>query len=272
MALMLCASGVAVANPTDDDDDDIGMPGKSVSTKGLADPNSESWIGAEGFRNVWSLYSGATYAPFGSIRENGWRLRASGGTSGYRYTAQWFNPASQRAEPLAIRGQSTYGDLLGGYHWRKGPMTLKMFAGVTWIGHQLGPADGALAAPVDFNTNLNSAHWGGKVAAEFWLNVGRHAWTSLDLAFSTPHLMTSARSRTGWRVTPAWSLGPEVSIVGYRDHDAILDRRVLSVTQKLGAFVRYDNGIDEIALSGGWLASRGSEGSLYLSGQWLTRF
>ena len=268
LALIGWPSAVAQADTVDDDD----MPGKTVSAKGLADPNMESWIGAEGFRNVWSLYSGATVAPFGSLRDNGLRLRVTGGMSGYRYTAQWFNPATLRTEPLAIRGRSAYGDVLAGYHQQNGAVTLKVFAGVTWLKHQLGPADGALADPADFNTNLNAAHWGGKVAAELWWNVGKRAWTSLDLAFASPHLMTSARSRIGWRLAPAWSLGPEASVVGYRDRDAILDRRVLAVTSKLGAFLRYDNGQDEIAISGGWLAPRGGEGSVYLAGQWLTRF
>ncbi len=268
MALISLPFSMARADNIDDDD----LPGETVSAKGLSDPNTESWLGAEGFRNVWSLYSGVTFAPFGSIRDNGLRLRASGGTSGYRYTAQWFNPATMRTEPLAIRGRSAYGEVLAGYHWQNGAFTMKLFAGATWIKHQLAPAEEVLADPADFNTNLNAAHWGGKVAAEFWLNFGKQAWTSLDLAFSSPHLMTSVRSRIGWRLAPAWSAGPEASVVGYRDHDAILDRRVLAVTSKLGAFLRYDNGQNEIAISGGWLAPRGGEGSVYLAGQWLTRF
>ena len=34
------------------------------------------WAGAEVFHQVWSLYAGGTYAPFGSVREDGFRVRA----------------------------------------------------------------------------------------------------------------------------------------------------------------------------------------------------
>jgi hypothetical protein len=43
-----------------------------------AKPHLEFYSGAEAFRHAWSLYSGATFAPFGSILEDGLRLRAAG--------------------------------------------------------------------------------------------------------------------------------------------------------------------------------------------------
>ena len=264
--MLVCQPFSAFAGDTDGD------TGTTVAAKGLADPNMENWIGVEGFHKVWSLYSGVTAAPFGALRDNGFRIRAAGGVSGYRYTAAWFNPATQRSEPLAIRGQSSQGDLLAGYHWQQGALTLKVFAGATWIKHQLAPADAALADPINFNTDLNAARWGGKVAAEMWVNFGEQAWASLDLAFASPHLMTSARTRIGWRLASAWSLGPEAALSGYRDYDYIHERRVLASTAKLGTFVRFDDGRNEVSVAGGWLSPRGSDGSLYLSGQWLSRF
>ncbi len=270
MVLMWPTATRATANDATLDPDD--WPGATLSAKGLADPNFESWVGAEGFRNVWSLYSGVTAAPFGSVRDPGLRLRAVAGVSGYRYTAAWYNPATMRGEPLAVRGMSISGEALAGYLWRSGRLSVKAFVGAAYIKHQLGPADGALANPADYNTDLNGARWGGKVAVETWLNLTPHIWASLDLAMASMHWSTNARARLGYRVTSSLSLGAEAAAFAYRDYDYFRDRRVLATTTKLGAFVRYDNGLNEFSVSGGWLDPRGSEGSVYLNAQWLTRF
>ena len=78
--------------------------------------------------------------------------------------------------------------------------------------------------------------------------------------------------RLGYRVRPELSLGPEISLFGYRDFDAINTRTVYPFTTRLGAFARYDNGTHEVSLSGGRLQPEGGEGSTYFSGQWLRRF
>jgi hypothetical protein len=267
MAVLNAPSGHADDTTLDPDD----WP-SATSSRGLADPNSETWIGFEGFRNVWALYSGSTIAPFGSIRESGWRLRASAAVSGYRYTAQWFNPATLRAEPLGVKGRAVSGDILAGYQWRFGRLTVKAFAGAAYVKHELAPAGSALADPADYNTELQGARWGAKVAVETWINVTPHLWASADLALATPHLMTSVRLRSGYRLTTTLSYGAEGGIVGYRDYDYLHEKRVIARTAKVGGFVRYDSGLNEISVSGGWQVPRHGEGSPYVTVQWLTRF
>src|SRR5262245_55132296 len=46
-------------------------------------PHLEVWSGGEAFTAVWSAYSGAGWAPFGSVHEDGLRLRAVLGTGAY---------------------------------------------------------------------------------------------------------------------------------------------------------------------------------------------
>ena len=54
------------------------------------------WAGAEVFRQVWSLYAGGTYAPFGSVREDGFRVRAVTGYGAYRYASpRWTGTGTQ---------------------------------------------------------------------------------------------------------------------------------------------------------------------------------
>jgi hypothetical protein len=45
----------------------------------------ELWAGAQAFKHAWSLYSGATVAPFASIQQDGLRLRVVGGYGAYTY-------------------------------------------------------------------------------------------------------------------------------------------------------------------------------------------
>jgi hypothetical protein len=42
---------------------------------------------------------------------------------------------------------------------------------------------------------------------------------------------------------------------------------------RAGAFLRFDNGVDEISAAAGWTKASGSDdGDIYVGAQWLRRF
>ena len=171
-------------------------------TSARADPNArtlwrEVWAGADVSTNVWLVYSGATVAPFSGIHENGFRLRAVTGYGQYTYTGA--APLNQRYD-----ASTAFGEVLGGYLYRYNSLTVKAFAGVTFIDHDITPFD-------DENISI-SAEWGAKGVLEFWYNVSPKIWTSLDIAYTTAHDTGSVRMRSAYRVWPQVSLGIEGGI------------------------------------------------------------
>jgi hypothetical protein len=188
----------------------------------------EVWTGAEVFHQVWSLYAGATYAPFGSVRTDGFRVRAVAGYGAYSYTSpRWTGANTQVFE---FHGSTSFADLLAGYYKRLGPLTIKFLAGVTIADQYVNDPE------ADAGT-----HIGAKAVLETWWNITDRAWTSVDLSWTTLHEIYGARARLGWRLWPALSLGVEGGATGSWDYD----------TARVGAFVRYEWANGEASLSGG---------------------
>ena len=194
----------------------------------------EVWTGAEVFHQVWSLYAGATYAPFGSVRTDGFRVRAVAGYSSYSYTSPRWTGAS--TQPLEFHGSTSFADLLAGYHKQLGPLTIKFLAGLTVADQNVDDPE------ADAGT-----HFGAKAVLETWWNITDRAWTSVDLSWTTLHDIYGARARVGWRLWPALSVGVEGGATGSWDYE----------TTRVGGFVRYEWVNGEASLSGG-LASDGS--------------
>ena len=222
-------------------------------------PHFEFWSGATAFHDVWSIYSGSTVAPFGGIREDGFRLRLAGGYGEDRYSRQ--TPAGS----LVFKGSGSFADLLLGYHAQLGPLTVKAFAGATMVERQTTPLD-----PV---AEMLGAGWGGKALLETWLNLGDSAWTAVDLSWASVYDSYSARVRVGWRLTSALSVGLEASAIGNVGTDVA----------GAGAFVRYETASGELSLSAGVTTDKLREGGAGLLGvaqsgtpianaSWLTRF
>jgi hypothetical protein len=234
----------------------------------------EAWIGAEGFRNVWSIYSGGNYAPFGALTDSGFRLRAVGGTSGYRFTSPRWTGA--KTEPVLFQGQSTFIDALAGYQARTGALTAKIFLGATFTKHQTLTAHAnyvlANGTAADTETKLNGQHFGAKSALEFWLNMGERAWGSVDLSFASLNLAYTSHMRIGWRATPELSLGPEIGTLGFSDHDQFHNVDVRRQLTRAGLFLRYDGASSEVIIAGGVAQTRGDIATPYATAQYLNRF
>lgn len=169
----------------------------------------EVWAGADATENGWLFFSGSTIAPFSHIHEQGLRLRVATGYGQYRYAGPRrvirFDRALGRhvefAETTTFEADTGFADVLAGYLWRLDPLTLKVFAGASGVGHALSPFD-----PENLATGLD---WGAKGVVEMWLNIGEDMWGSLDLGWSQAHNTRSARTRVGYRIAPKISVGVE---------------------------------------------------------------
>lgn len=199
-------------------------------------PWRETWIGADFSSNVLLVYSGATVAPFGDAWSDGWRLRAAGGYGRYEVTYGKTRYAAQ----------TTNADLVIGYQKRFGNLTAKLFAGASFVGLDAVAKDGT--------KRVMEPEIGFKSALELWLDIGDHAFASLDVAGTTAHASFSTRLRYGYRITPPLALGPELILNG-NDTWAGADRghldRALHNDSRIGGFARFQWTGGEVSASGG---------------------
>jgi cellulose biosynthesis protein BcsS len=192
-------------------------------------PRFEAWTGADAFQRHWSVYAGAAYAPFGSVREDGVRLRAVTGYGAFAYTSPRWSGTS--VQTLDFHGTVSFADFLIGYHKQMGPLTIKVLGGITVADHVVD----------DPESPMRGVAWGGKGVLETWWNMTDQAWSSVDLSWTTLQNVYGARARLGWRVWPAFSIGVEGGASGTWDYD----------TARFGGFVRYEWSAGELSVSGG---------------------
>lgn len=231
----------------------------------------EVWAGADATSHTWLVYSGVTLAPFGGIHDNGWRLRAAGGHGGYRYSHRdAANPPQQgqvtTGEFAEFEATTNYSEVLAGYLYRFGPLTVKAFAGAAVIQHDIEPT-GIFTDP-DIYNGVQGTETGFKGAVELWLDMGERAWTSIDLNWTTAHETGSGRMRTGYRVDPRWSAGLE----------SILDTNAEHREGRGGLFVRYEWEGGEVSAAGGVSGDLPKPGALefettpYGNVNWIAQF
>jgi hypothetical protein len=228
--LALCIAGVRAASA----DGEV-PPGEAPPAE-QQPPHVETWSGVDVFPHIRSVYGGASWAPFGSIREDGFRLRGAGGYGGYGV-----GPSDTG------RGTVAFGDVLVGYHKQLGPLTIKVFGGLTVLDHAPDPTGPWQA--------LIGTEYGGKGVLEAWWNITDEAWASLDLSWASTHMDYGGRVRLGWRLSPVLSAGLEGGSGGTAEQGLEHD------TSRMGAFLRYEWATGEVSVSGGWAAD----------GTWLER-
>jgi len=212
---------------------------KAAPPEAQAQPRVEFWSGGEAFHRIWSLYTGVSFAPIGSVREDGFRIRGIAGYGDYG------------------NGTVSFADFLLGYHAQFGPLTLKVFAGITGADHD---PDQPLSTP-------RGAGRGGKGVVEAWWNITDRIWTSADLSWGSLHSVYNTRVRVGWRLWPELSAGLEGGSAGTVDRDIA----------RIGGFMRYEWATGELSISGGlaidgpasdWQGAPGPFGTVSV----LTRF
>ncbi len=184
-------------------------------------PRVEMWSGGQAYQQLWSVYSGAHWSPFGGIQEDGWRVRAVLGSADYG------------------TGTAAFADVLLGYHKQLGPVTIKALGGVTVTDRRA--RDPLLA--------LEGTDFGGKGVLEAWWAITDQAWASADFSWSSAQMDYGGRVRLGWRLWPELSAGLEGGAAGTWERDIA----------RVGAFLRYEWAAGEVSISGG-LAAEGSGG------------
>ncbi|MBL8566443.1 MAG: cellulose biosynthesis protein BcsS [Hyphomicrobiaceae bacterium] len=205
----------------------------------------ETWSGADIAGGAWSLYGGATVAPFASLERNGLRLRAAGGYGQYRYDGRptgSTNPALHR-----YAAQVSSAEALIGWQTQLGPLTAKAFVGIASLTHEVDPGITSALAVV-------GEDYGVKGALELWLNLGSSAWVSLDASWTAAHETYGSRLRLGHRVTPALSAGLEAALNGHAvdtDSTNLLPHERPKPAGRAGLFARYEWSGGEVSLSAG---------------------
>lgn len=201
--------------------------------------------GADITGNSRSGYAGAVWAP-GGLDERGFRVKALGGYGAYAYDSML--ELAGGVVPWRFVGEYILGDLMGGWQFRRGELTVKAFAGVQYIEHALRPDDPA--------NDIKGARWGAKGQLELWRNIGSRNWFSLDASWASAFGDYWALARLGRRLAPRWSAGIEGGGLGDEDYDAA----------RGGAFLRLHIGETELTLSGGATGDyRGEETSGYVT-------
>lgn len=229
------AYGQTISQPADETPSDYGW--------------REAWTGVDAAHDQWLLYSGLTVAPLSrDIYSDGWRVRVGGGYGQYSYDGLTPRPACGDAtkndactendrKAQRYKVNHTYAEVLIGYYLRLGALTAKAFAGASMSNERHVIEDPA--------NRDDGTEYGAKGVLEFWLNMSDDTWTSLDLSYATARNESSSRWRTGWRIQPHVSIGPELR------YDRNVETGDGDWNGRAGAFVRYDWTGGEVSLAGG---------------------
>jgi len=107
-----------------------------------------------------------------------------------------------------------------------GPLTAEAFVGIAAIEHDV---------------QLQGRAYAPKCVAEFWLNVGESAWSSLDATWTSARETYAGRLRSGYRLFNNVSVGVEARVDGNE-----LDKEARG-----DMFVRYAWHGGEVSVAGG---------------------
>ena len=206
-------------------------PAHAIEPPLPAPEHGEQWVGLAATKESVYAYSGVTYAPFDIIQNPGFRLRVAGGYGQYFYDST----QSVDFENVAVRFMGETGTLeaLIGYQFRLGEWTGKIFAGVERQEHRV--------QPLDPGNPVNGARWGGKIASENWLNIGEHAFASLDGNYASGFKSYGVEFKTAYNVYGPLHLGLTAGAFGNETYDG----------KRAGLLLRYKDDDREISLAAG---------------------
>jgi Cellulose biosynthesis protein BcsS len=254
IALACLLPQAATAHAHDADEDDTETTSWHEKTTAHVEASREAWAGASVMSKARAVYSGTTLAPFGSLQQDGLRLRSVASMGLYTYQGRRFDAQTGDAVITRFQGLTTRTDALIGYQWSTGSLTAKAFIGATWRREVISPTDDEVYLPKQTP--------GITGALELWYNWSPQHWSSLDLGYAAPLQTYSLRLRAAQKLDEAWSIGGEVAAFGTVDASA----------RRLGAFVRFDNGHHELSVNAGLHQQGNGDRSRYGGAQWLRRF
>ncbi len=247
-------ASLAMAADPDDDEDDAETTSWHERTTSREASGKETWSGASAMHNARSVYWGTTLAPFGTLQQDGVRLRNVTQMAMFSYAGRRYSSPAGDAVVTRFRGVSGATDLLAGYQWSSGALTAKGFVGATWWRETVSPHD-------DEAPFVGRAR-GGKGVLELWYNLSASRWAALDASYATPLQTYSLRLRAAQKFGEDWSVGGEASAFGSAGGQG----------QRLGAFLRFDDGVYELSAAGGWHQPDTGKTGAYGGVQWLRRF
>lgn len=221
----------------------------------VADPahaKNDFWAGADITRGSWSVFAGSTYAPFGALRDDGLRVRATTAYGRYRY--EGYERVAGKLRAKTIHGQVSFTDAMLGYQVKLGALTLKAFAGAAVDTHAIDT--------LDLSYEPAGRAWGGKAALETWLDIGRIGYAQLDASWTSAHAAYSARTRLGYRILPDLSAGIEAGVMGNVEHGS----------GRGGGFLRYEWAWGEASAAGGMTGTLEAPASPYATINVLVRY
>jgi hypothetical protein len=204
--------------------------GGSLAQDGVS--SKDFWVGANVSEEMWLAFSGGTIAPFGSLHEEGFRLRAIAGYGEYDTGTQI--------------GSVMFQDALLGYQTKVGSLTIAGYAGLAAIHREYVDLQ-VLDADTLLITWFDGTEWGAKGALDLWYDDGGAFWASLNTSYTTAFNTHSLRGRVGWKAADGLSLGPELSFDDNSKDEIQLDAGY----QRAGLFARYNWAGGEISISGG---------------------
>lgn len=210
--------------------------------------------GAEATRNGWSVHSTMTAAPFGTLGEDGFRVRTTGGYGRYRYDGMRTVGTRKIEVPTEFKGTVSFTDILLGIQAQSGFATFKMFAGAAAIGHAV--------KPFDDGNDVQGLDVSFKGVLETWMELGGPWWAAIDVSKTGAHDSYAGRLRLGWRWQPELSIGADLGVHGNTSFDG----------GKAGAFVRWAPEWGELSLTGGVTGELDQPDTPFVSVNWLMRY
>lgn len=216
----------------------------------------ESWTGGQRTGTSWALYHGLTFAPLGTLRDEGPRVRSTFAAGDYTYSG--VRPAGASFDHTRYRAHVISGSALAGYQWTAGQLTTKVFAGVA-VSDRRTPADPSVPE--------RGREVGAAAAVEAWLDLGG-GYVQVDTSWTALDDTLNARVRAGWRLTEALSFGLEGS-AGHGMTSVLTPHLTYAGT---GPFARYTWDRGEASVSGGLSEDRNAGETWYATAQVLTRY
>jgi len=196
-----------------------------------------TWAGAQIIGNDWSVYTGTSIALSSGLHENGWRMRLISGHSSYSYNGT--ATIQGQSTPVTYRGTSSFGNMLLGYRWQQSDLILKVFAGLSAIGHSVEPTDP--------NNAAIGTRYGGSAALETWFNLSGRQWLSADATYATVFNSFNATVTSGYRIWQKFSLGLSAGVTGNDDYEAVRGAGVAAaefgLLQQNDSYLRISAGV-----------------------------
>lgn len=190
--------------------------------------------GVDATRNSTFVWAGATAVPFGTLVEDGFRVRAMGGFGRYDYKT------SAMADGRNT-GTISSGELMAGYHQSFGATVVTSYLGLDVKHYSLQEAD-----PANRETGT---HAGIKAAIELYTRTAASWFVTAYGNISTVFGNYGLRAAVHHEFTPGFALGVEGALLGDRRYDeqragliATLTLPKSSLTMAGGVATSTDNG------------------------------